>query len=115
MKTHEYRYWQKVVRYGNVPLSTVPRHIVDYSLCLDAVDRTGWALMYIPTELMDHALCLAAVARNGRALQHVPTQFRDYQLCKTAVLRVRHAIMFVPADLPGREFLEILASSHENI
>jgi hypothetical protein len=49
------------------------------------------------------------------ALYMVPMEFRDYQMCSLAVRRSRFAAYSIPKDLVGREFLEIMASSNENI
>jgi hypothetical protein len=52
---------------------------------------------------------------NWHALQYVPDKFRDYEICQVAVAVGTRALEFVPEDLLGREFLEIMASSNENI
>jgi hypothetical protein len=58
---------------------------------------------------------LSALQCHDVALYMVPMEFRDYQMCLLAVKRSSFAAYSIPKDLIGREFLEIMANSHENI
>ena len=44
------------------------------TICLAAVQQTGWALEYVPPELKTAAICLAAVQQTGWAITHVPPE-----------------------------------------
>ncbi len=109
MQMRTYDQWLTAVR-QNAYLSEVPAEFRDYEMYLASVSAEGQELQFVEASLVDYAMCLTAVTFDGWALQHVPAQFRDYQMCNAAVLHNRHALEFVPEDLPGREFLEILAS-----
>jgi hypothetical protein len=69
------------------------------------------ALRRVPLHLRDYNMCKKAVTLCGAALQCVPEDLRDYEMCLAAVTNDSAALLYVPNDLPGRELLEIMAST----
>jgi hypothetical protein len=111
MKTYDE--WLSAVTDG-CAIFAVPPVFRDYNM-YDAFTRHRGMLYRVPTTFRDYLLCLAAVSCDGISLEDVPMHMRDYDMCRAAVASSDRALAFVPANLIGREFLEILASSHENI
>ncbi len=68
-------------------------------------------LYAVPLKFRDYNMCLAAVTAEGWTIEAVPANLRDYKMCLAAVIGHGSNLKYVPKDLPGREFLEILANS----
>jgi hypothetical protein len=120
MKTYDE--WLALVRTGARYFADVPLEMRDYEMSRAAVAADGWALSIVLPQFRDRAVCLQAVTSTGWALRYVPAHLRDYAMCHAAVaadlavdIQLRASINHIPEDLAGREFLEIMASSHENI
>jgi hypothetical protein len=94
----------------SLTLYAVPLKFRDYDMCLAAVTAEGWTIDAVPANLRDYKMWLAAVT-GGLHMSHVPTEFVDYAICKAALVHHSLPIKYIPEDLPGREFLEILANS----
>jgi hypothetical protein len=85
--------------------------MTEYDDWYDQVECNGSLLWQVPLHLRDYEMCKTAVTGWPPALRVVPVELRDYQLCLIAVTGSISALQYVPEDLPGREFLERIASS----
>jgi hypothetical protein len=52
-----------------------------YELCLEAVKRNHYALLFIPDQLITYELCLISVEKAASCIQYVPERFQTNEIC----------------------------------
>ncbi len=57
----------------------------DEKFCLSAVQKNGFALVYVRKDLRTTDILLAAVRQNGHVLEHIEDDLKTTEICLTAV------------------------------
>lgn len=80
-----------------------PSIMLTPEVCLAAVRKDGFSLIYIPYELRTPEMCLAAVESGGHIIMYVPEKLKTPEICLAAVKHVGEALLFVPDELKTPE------------
>lgn len=61
------------IRLGKLDFKEVPRDVIDFKLCMTAINVDGLNLQYVPRKFLKEVICRTATFINFRAIEYVPT------------------------------------------
>lgn len=99
------------------PFYFIPRHLIDYDICFDAVKKSHANILKIPAEYKDENMLVAAVC--GGALGkytkiNLPNRFRSPEIILRAVGLSFHALKNIPAHYISQSVFKHAEKLYEN-
>ena len=74
-------------------LEFIPKDIIDYRICKEAVSLGGEMIFHVPEEFQTEELNLLAIKQSWQAIRHIKEQ--TYEMCKIAVAQNPNAFSYI--------------------
>lgn len=101
----EFRYDPDVsialVRNKGYGLEYVPRELITYELCMEAIGKLAFAIMHVPKELIDKEMCLYACEKGeggNDILRFVPEHIKTQEFYREAFDRYGAFLRYLPKE-----------------